>query len=103
MNCFRYLGKQSEKEAKALTPREYSLMIQAVQLKRVDREYEIHLSAWMNQQVQATKKRGKKTVPIYKNFSEFFDYEGRVSSIIKPKKEEKELSKLEKIMLQANS
>lgn len=77
--------------------------MKAKSLKQVDAEYEIHLQAWVSHQVKAEKKQGKKTVPIYKKFNQFFNYEERIDSILKPKKKEKELSNLEKIMLHTNS
>ena len=77
--------------------------MKAESLKRVDSEYEIHLQAWVSHQVKAKKKQGKKTVPIYEKFSQFFDYEKRINDVLKPKKEEKKLTNLERLMLQANS
>lgn len=77
--------------------------MKAESLKRVDSEYEIHLQAWVSHQVKAEKKQGKKTVPVYEKFSQFFDYEERIDGILKPKKKEKKLTNLERLMLQANS
>ena len=77
--------------------------MKAKSLKQVDAEYEIHLQAWVSHQVKAEKKQGKKTVPVYEKFSQFFDYEKRINDILKPKKEEKKLTNLERLMLQANS
>lgn len=77
--------------------------MKAKSLKQVDSEYEIHLQAWVSHQVKAEKKQGKKTVPIYKKFNQFFNYEERIDGILKPKKKEKKLSNLEKVMLQTNS
>ena len=77
--------------------------MKAESLKRVDSEYEIHLQAWVSHQVKAEKKQGKKTVPVYEKFSQFFDYEKRINDVLKPKKEEKKLTNLERLMLQAYS
>ena len=77
--------------------------MKAESLKRVDSEYEIHLQAWVSHQVKAEKKQGKKTIPVYEKFSQFFDYEKRINDVLKPKKEEKKLTNLERLMLQANS
>lgn len=82
---------------------EYLLLMKAQQLKEVDKEYYIHRQAWANQQVQATEKRGKRTVPVYGTFKKFFDYEKQEKLILKPKPKKKEKSKLELLMLQANS
>ena len=77
--------------------------MKAESLKRVDSEYKIHLQAWVSHQVKAEKKQGKKTVPVYEKFSQFFDYEKRINDVLKPKKKEKKLTNLERLMLQANS
>lgn len=77
--------------------------MKAKSLKQVDTEYEIHLQAWVSHQVKAEKKQGKKTVPIYKTFNQFFNYKERENSILKPKKKEKKLTNLEKLMLHTNS
>lgn len=54
-------------------------MLRASNLRQVDREYEIYLSAWQNSQVQATETKGsgkhQKQEPVYKTFNDFFDYE----------------------------
>ncbi len=50
--------------------------MRAAVLRRVDREYEIHLQAWTMQQVKATRNKGRS--PRYKTFKDFFDYEARL-------------------------
>ena len=77
--------------------------MKAKSLQQIDEEYVIHLAAWKNQEVQATKKRGKKSVPVYERFNQFFDYQKRIDEVSKPIKKEKELSRFEQLMLQANS
>lgn len=47
----------------------------AHQLREVDKSYEMHLQAWVNQQVKATKGKGKNTKSAYKTFKDFYDYE----------------------------
>lgn len=82
---------------------EYQLRMKAHQLSRVDREYELHLQAWLNQQAQATKNKGKKTVSVFSTFNDFFNYEERVNEIVKPKPKEVKRSKTELLLLKANS
>lgn len=77
--------------------------MKAKQLEQVDKEYELHLQAWLNQQVQATKSKGKKSVPVFGKFDDFFNYEKRIESITKPKPKEKQRTKVEILLLKANS
>lgn len=67
-----------------MTLPEYLYRMKAHTLSRVDKEYDMHLQAWLNEQVGATKTKGKDTVPLYKSFNEFFDYEKRIEDISKP-------------------
>ena len=55
--------------------------MKAYQLNRIDREYDMHLQAWLGVQAGSTKESGKKTVPVFKSFKEFFDYEKRISEV----------------------
>lgn len=64
-----------------MTFAEYQYRMKAYRLARVDAEYDMHLSAWLHQQAGATKDQGEKKVPLYKKFSEFFDYEARLRDI----------------------
>ncbi|EOS8042451.1 hypothetical protein DKK55_RS10095, partial [Enterococcus faecium] len=56
-----------------MTLYEYNIRMTAAQLSWLDKEKLIHELAWANQQVQAEKKVGKKTVPVYRSFEEFFN------------------------------
>ena len=60
--------------------------MKAHELRKIDKEYDMHLQAWLNVQAQSTKEQGKKQVPVYKTFKEFFDYEARIREVLKPKK-----------------
>lgn len=62
------------------------MRMRAFNLARVDKEYDMHLQAWLNHAVTATKEQGKKQVPVYKKFQDFFDYEKRLKEIEKPKR-----------------
>ena len=54
---------------------EYELLMQGVRLKQVDTQYKLHLQAWLTFAAKAEKKSGKKMVPVYKRFEQFYDYE----------------------------
>lgn len=62
--------------------------MKAAALRRIDREFEIYLQAWTNQQAKATRNNGK--TPRYKTFRDFFDYEARVQEILSGESLEKE-------------
>ena len=46
------------------------------------------MQAWLNQSVQATKKRGKTTVSAYKDFDEFYNSEEQFNRIFESSKSE---------------
>lgn len=48
--------------------------MQAARLKEVDKDYRNHLQAFLNFSVQAQRKSGKKSVPVFKEFKKFFNY-----------------------------
>lgn len=75
MNCFRFLDFKSFAEVDRLTIPEYELLMEAVRLKQVDKDYRNHLQAFLNFSVKAEKKSGKKSKPIYDKFKLFYDYE----------------------------
>lgn len=55
-----------------VTLRQYFFMMKATRLRLIDKERDIHAQAWLNVQAKATKQRGKKTVPYFRSFDEFF-------------------------------
>lgn len=71
----RYLGINNLKEIDRLTISEYELRLKVYRLKKLDEQELLHQQAWANWQVQATKTQGKKEVPVYRNFQDFFDKE----------------------------
>ena len=73
LNCLRYLGFQDKTAIGRMTIKEYSLRMKAYRLKHVDELYMMHLQAWLNNQATATKQKGKKTVPFFKSFEDFFN------------------------------
>lgn len=78
LNCFRYLGFTRLIDVEVLTLREYFYRIKAYQLKQIDKEYDLHLQAWLIAQAKATKEQGKKQVPVFRTFKDFYDYEKRL-------------------------
>lgn len=79
MNCFRFLDFKSFAEVERLTIPEYNLLMEAVKLKQVDKDYRNHLQAFLNFAVKAEKKAGKnKSKPVYSKFKKFYDYENAI-------------------------
>ena len=52
---------------------QYSLIMDGVNLRRIDELEKLHLLAYKNQLVKNTKKVGDKVVPEFKTFEDFFD------------------------------
>ena len=76
LNCIRYLDFKSLQEVDRLTIPEYNLLMEGVRLKQVDQDYRNHLQAFLNFAVKAEKKVGKnKSVPVFRKFKKFYDYE----------------------------
>lgn len=46
----------------------------------------MHMQAWLHNMAGATKEQGKKQVPVYKNYKQFFDYEKQLKEVEQPKK-----------------
>lgn len=55
--------------------------MRAYSFSRLDKLYDMHLQAWLNRAVKATKVSGKKEIPVYKEFKSFFDYEKEVKNL----------------------
>ena len=75
-------------EFNRLSIEEYTLLMKAVELKNIDRDYRIHQQAFLNFAVQAQKKSGKnKTKPVYRKFKQFYDYEAEINKVFGRKKD----------------
>lgn len=74
----------------------------AFRLAQIDKEYDMHLQAWLNHQVTLTKEQGKKQVPVYTSFKDFYDYEKNIKEIEKHSGNDKVLSERMKRMVRAN-
>lgn len=91
-----------------MTLKEYTMRMKAIQLRRVDKELDIHMLAWKINEATATKSVGsgknKKQTPYFNTFKEFYDVEKREQEVtgvekeIKPKDET-----LNNLMARANS
>ena len=65
-----------------MTIPEYELLMEAVRLKQVDKDYRNHLQAFLNFAVKAEKKSGKnKSKPVYSKFKRFYDYEKEIEKV----------------------
>lgn len=72
-----------------MTMYEFRLLSLAHQIRQHDKQFESAYQAWMNQQVQATKGKGKHVKSAYKSFNDFFDSQKQFEQIFIPKQEEK--------------
>lgn len=87
-----------------MTMQDYQLRIGNIRFEQLDKERDLYLQAYLNNRATATKKKGKDIVSAYPEFKDFFDYEKRLEEMTEPKeKEERKLSRLESLVLQANS
>lgn len=66
---------------------EYLYRMKAYNLSKIDKEYDMHLQAWINREINMKKQQGKNTVYVYKEFKDFFDYEKRLNEIEREKEE----------------
>jgi len=80
-----------------ITLRQYLLMAKAIRLRHTDKMQDIHVQAWLNLRAKATKQRGKKTVPYFKSFDDFFQHPDRVSE------KAQENDALKEMVLRANA
>lgn len=60
--------------------KEYRLNMKAQSLRQLDELYHIHLQAWTNHVVKATK--GKKHIPKFKNFDSFFNFKSKEDELL---------------------
>lgn len=97
IDCFRYFGFTSFDQVDRLTIYEYNILIEAENLKQVDRDYRNHLQAYLNFQATAKKNVGKsKQKPVFDKFDKFFDYDKALKRVQRKKSEKGRLSALNK-------
>lgn len=75
---------------------EYAIKMDAYNLRMVDKERDMHWSAFLNHAVTATKESrdGKSHEPRYKTFAEFFDYNGLLQAVSGEEDEEEKEAKM---------
>ena len=65
-----------------MTIPEYNLLMEAVQLKEIDKDYRNHLQAFLDFAVKAERKAGKnKSRPVYRKFKQFYNYEAELRKV----------------------
>lgn len=84
-NAMRYLGYTLH-EAECMTLREYSYEMHTYRLQQLDKRHDMHLQAYLSHVVTGVEKKGKKHVPVYPTFKDFFDFEKEESRLLQPKK-----------------
>lgn len=99
IDCFRYFGFTSFDQVDRLTIHEYNILIEAENLKQVDRDYRNHLQAYLNFKATAKKNVGKnKQKPVFDKFDKFFDYNKAIKKVQSKKSEKGRLSALNKFL-----
>lgn len=83
LNAYIYLGVRNRQEFGRMTLDEYYLRMEAAQIKRVREMEKLHLQAFLNQSVQATKGSAKNPKPKYPKFSDFYNSEKLIQDIRK--------------------
>lgn len=96
------MGINDLREIDRMTVSEYELRLKAYRLKKLDEQEVLHQLAWANWQIQATKAQGKKEVPVYRKFQDFFDKEKFENEILGVKTESKVDKNLLHLMKKAN-
>lgn len=86
--CFRYFDIKDFSIINRLTIPEIELMSEALTLKTVDRQHELHQIAFLINVAGATKKSGNRSVPVYKKFSDFYNYEKELKKVKRKNSEE---------------
>ncbi|THB62176.1 hypothetical protein [Vagococcus silagei] len=92
------------KEIESMTVYEFNVRMLSYRLSELDKQQDLHLQAWLNQMVQATKGSGKNVKPYYRSFKEFFDFETYQNEILDEKNEVQltDQNELKDLLMQAN-
>lgn len=69
--CFERLGFTSFEQVDRMTIAEFSKLLEAHRRKDVRKTADLHLLAWLNREIKATKRGGKRYV--YDKFEKFYD------------------------------
>ena len=68
-------------EAKRTTLADLEVLMKAQSYRIVDEKYRSAIHSWDNMRLKQTRKKGNKTLPLYTNFKDFFDYEKELEKI----------------------
>lgn len=71
-------------------------------LRKLEREHEIYLAAYVSEVAKSTKKIGKKIVPAYPTFKDFYDYEEKRRNILGDEKSQSK-ERIAQLIVHANS
>ncbi|WP_304733504.1 hypothetical protein [Dubosiella newyorkensis] len=89
VNCFRFFGYNTMKQALDLDMHEYRLLCEAQALKNVDLDYRIHELAYASNKASLRDKKGRL---IYAKFTKLYDYERALDRLKKKQTKKKEMS-----------
>ena len=93
-NCIRLFGITDLSLIDNLTIAQYEIMMEALDLRQVDENFQAHRQAFLNFSVQAEKSTGKgKTKPVYRRFRQFFDYDEELAKADNRRKKSKKKSR----------
>lgn len=90
VDCFRFFNFRTFDEVDRLTIPEYHILIEANQLRYVDKRLLIHEQAWANQMVKATTKVGFSYESAFPTFRDFYDYDAEKEAVMSGKAKVKE-------------
>ena len=77
-------------ESKRCTPVDFEIYNKGYLIRNQEKTRLLAMQAWLNQSVQATKKRGKTSVSAYKDFDDFYNSEEQFNRIFESLKEEEQ-------------
>lgn len=110
LNALTMLEMNNMEEIENMTLVEYNWRMEAYKLKLLDKRHDMHLTAFLNNAVTETVKKGEEIVPRYPTFKDFFDYDKYKKQIFgedvdddKEKDDEPKLTERDKLMILANS
>lgn len=94
LDLMRYCKIYDQDQLDRMTIRQYMKLMKAINLQKVDQQYQTHWAAWVNHQVGATKNVGTEKKPryeqVFNKFEDLFDYEKQIAIAKGDKPVEKE-------------
>ncbi len=100
INCVRHLGITDINQIDRMTLYEYDLLITGHNLCEVDEMRKLHMQAFLNRQIEATK--DKKGTPLYRSFDDFFNYKKELDRITNESKVDRDQTAFD-LMFKANT